>query len=155
MTISEHISRDRESALRSGDHLKLSVLRLLAAAIHNREIEVRSTTGVLAPLSDEDVIQTIRQEFKKRTDAIAAYDHGGRPDASERERREAEILKSYLPAELSDDELKAIVDEGVRVLGVSSQKDYGKLMGWVMAQVGQQASGDRVRAIAKRVVPEA
>ena len=150
MNFRENIEHDAQSALRSRDELTLSVLRMLLSAMHNREIEKRRASGSNDALGDEEVIHVIRAELKKRTDAIEAYEKGARPDAVKREQGEAEILRSYLPPELSHDELFAIVEEGITTLGVHSEKDFGKLMGWVMQRVKGRASGDRVLAIAKR-----
>ena len=149
MTIRERIEQDTKSSLRAGDARRLSVLRMLSSTIHNREIEKRAK-GIGGELTDEEVLQAIRSELKKRTDAIDAYDKGHRPEAAERERSEAEILKAFLPPELSDEELLKVVREGIAKLAVSSEKDSGKLMGWVMQRVKGQASGDRVVAVVKQ-----
>jgi len=138
-----------QSALKQRDALKLSVYRLLSAAIHNREIEKRTASGggSAVALTEEEIVAVVRSESKKRRDAIEAYRAAGRSAASEREQAEADILASLLPKDLSDEELVRMVSQGKAALGVNSPKDFGKLMGWVMERVKGQAEGERVRKI--------
>lgn len=140
------------AALKVKDELRLSTLRMLAAAIHNRELEKRAKSGQAkeVTLSDEEIVQVVRAELKKRKDASAAYTRGGRPEAAGREDREAVLLSPFLPAELSDEELEKVVLEGTALLNISSSKEFGKLVGWVMGRIRGQASGDRVSEIIKR-----
>ena len=147
--LKERIESELKQAMKSGDALKLSVLRMLSAAVHNREIEKRTRSGSGAPaeLVEDEIIPVIRSELKKRRDAETAYVAGGRPESAEREGAEAKLLESFLPPERSDAELVGIIDQGSQALGVSAAKDFGTLMGWVMARVKGQASGERVRAL--------
>lgn len=145
--LQDEITSSLRRALKERDELRLAVLRMLAAAIHNREIERRPAGGV--PLSETDVVQVIRAELKKRHDAALQFAAGGRPELAEREESEAAILQTFLPPELKDAELEAMVAEGMETLNVSSTKGFGKLMGWVMERVGGRASGDRVSALIK------
>lgn len=149
-----HIESALTQALKSGDELRLSVLRLLLAALHNREIERRTKSGEGRdiPLTEEEVLHVIRGEVKKRRDAIEAYERGGRVDAAARERQELAILSTFLPPELSDEELTKIVRDGQAATGAATEKDFGALMGWVMGQVKGRASGERVSAIVRKVL---
>lgn len=142
----EELTTALRAALRGRDALRVSVLRMLSAAIHNREIERRATPGD-ASLSHEDIIQVIRAELKKRQEAAEHFTRGGRPELARREDEEAAILRAFLPPELSDAELEAIIAEGTAALGISSAKEFGKLMGWVMGRVGGRAAGERVGAL--------
>lgn len=148
------IEAELKTAMRGGDALRLSVFRMLSAAIHNREIEKRTRSGEAkdAPLTGEEVVQVVRAELKKRRDAIDAYERGGRSEAAAQERAEAEILSSLLPQELSDGEIEAIAAEGKAALGVTAPQDFGRLMGWVMQRANGRASGERVSAIVKRAL---
>lgn len=141
-----------QNAMKSGNELERSVLRLLAAAIHNREIEKRTVPsgGVDQPLDDDEAAHIVRAELKKRRDAVAAYERAGRLEAALRERAEGEVLISFLPAELSDAEIEAIVAEGRAAFGAADDTAFGTLMGWVMGKVKGRASGERVSAIVKR-----
>lgn len=147
------IEAELKAAMRGGDALRLSVFRMLSAALHNREIEKRTRSGEArdAPLTDEEVMQVVRAEMKKRRDAIEAYERGSRPEAAAKERAEADILSSLLPRELGDEELAAIAAEGKAALGAAAQ-DFGKLVGWVMQRVHGRASGERVSAIVRRTL---
>lgn len=152
--LKERIALEMREAMRKGEALKLSVFRLLAAAVHNREIAERSKSGGGAEVSlgDAETIQVIRAELKKRRDAIEAYDQGGRPEAAAGERAEAEVLSAFLPQELSDAEIAALVAEGRTALGAASPNEFGRLMGWVMARVSGRASGERVGEIVRRAL---
>lgn len=146
------VESELKAALKSGDSLRLSVLRMLSAAMHNKEIEKRTRSEVAADaaLSDEEISGVVRAEMKKRRDAAEAYRAGGRAEAAAKEDTEAEILSSFLPPELSDAELERIVEEGAKMVGVTSAQEFGKLMGWVMGRVKGQASGERVRSAVER-----
>ncbi|MDP3727337.1 MAG: GatB/YqeY domain-containing protein [bacterium] len=150
--LKEHIDAALKQAMKDGDALRRSVFRMLSAAIHNREIEKRSSSGEAKDmvLGDGEIIPVIRSELKKRRDAAEAYDRAGRTEASAGERAEGEILAALLPAELSDEEIARLAADGKAALGAASPQDFGKLMGWVMQRVGGRASGERVSAAIKR-----
>ena len=150
------VESELRAALKGRDLLRLSVLRMLSAAMHNKEIEKRTRSRVAADaaLTDEEVSGVVRAEMKKRRDAAEAYRAGGRAEAAAGEDTEAEILSSFLPPELSDAELERIVAEGAKTVGVTSAQEFGKLMGWVMGRVKGQASGERVRNAVERKLKE-
>lgn len=152
--LGEHIALELKRALKERHALRLSVFRMLASAVHAKEIEKRTRAGEgkPVPLSDEEVTQVIRSELKKRKDAVEAYRRGGRPAAAAQEQAEAEILTRLLPQELDDDAVEAVVDEGIASLGATSEKDFGKVMGWVMARLKGQASGERVSDLIRKKI---
>lgn len=161
MSLKEKIADDLKGAMRSRDDLKLSVLRMLQSAIHNKEIEKKGrVSGEQSELTEEELIAVFRSEIKKRRDAAEGFEKGGRQEMAEKERRESEILQSYLPAELLDEVLEKIVGEVVgglgevteKSLGSARGKDFGRVMGEVMKRVRGQASGDRVNAVIKKVL---
>lgn len=147
--LKEQIESALKDALKAGDELKLSVLRMLSAAIHNREIEKRTRSGRAAEgvLDEEETSEVIRREMKKRGDAVEAYERASRREAAARERAEAEVLAQFLPPELSDGELEALIAEGQAALGVTSMHEFGKLMAWVMGRVRGRAGGERVSSL--------
>lgn len=152
--LQERVAAELKQALQERDALRVSTLRLLAAAIHNREIEKRPRSGAphSATLSDEEVVGVIRSELAKRREASQAYDRAGRPEAAARERAEAALLSAFLPPELSDGELERLVAEGAAAVGATSANDFGKLMGWVMGRARGRAAGERVAgAVRKRL----
>lgn len=145
----EKIQNDIKDAMRAKDELRLSVLRMLSAAIHNREIEKKSKSGA-AELTDEEIVAVIRFEVKKRRDAVEGFTKGGRQDSADKEAQESKILESYLPQELSDEEIEKIVKEVIVSLGDATMNEFGKVMGAVMKKTGGRASGDRVSGAVKK-----
>ncbi len=153
MNLKERIANDLKDAMRSRDELKLSVLRMLQSAIHNKEIEKKGKTGgESGEFTEEELVAVFRSEIKKRRDAIEGFEKGGRQESAEKERRESEILQSYLPAELPDEELEKIAHEVVSGMGEVTQKDFGRVMGEVMKRVKGQASGERVSKVIKIIL---
>lgn len=142
------IQQDIKDAMRAKDVIRLSTLRLLSSAIHNREIEKRAKRAG-AGLTDEEIIAVIRSEAKKRKDAIVEFEKGGRRELAAKETTEAKILEAYLPAEMGDTDLEKIVQEVIGGMDGVTQKDFGKIMGDVMRRVKGQASGDRVSGAVK------
>lgn len=159
VSFKQKIGSDLKGALKNKEELRLSVLRMLTAVIGNRSIEKRTKLskkgnvrdlGKESELTDDEIMDTIRSEVKKRKEAAEGFEKGGRTDSAEKERKELEILREYLPAEMSDEELKKIVEEEIKSTGASSVKDFGKVMGFVMGKVKNQASGDRVNMMVKQ-----
>ena len=141
MTLKQKIAEDQKNALKSGDKETLSVLRMLSAAIGNKEIELRKKD---IGLSDEEVFSVISSEAKKRKDAIEEYKKAGRDDSAKKEEFEMGVLKKYLPPEISDEDLVRIVRDGIRETGAISQADFSKVMKTIMPTLKGKASGDRV-----------
>lgn len=125
---------------------ELSALRMLIVAAHNKEISIREKGA--AELSDEQIIEVVASEIKKRKDSVEAYVAGGRPELADKETTEIKILQKYLPAQLSDDELEKIVQEVV----ASGADNFGKVMGQVMARVKGKAAGARVGELVKKLL---
>lgn len=144
MTLKEQIEKDFAEARKAKNELVVSVLSMLRAAILNAEI-----AGGRKEFSDEDFIKVLTSEVKKHKDSIAEYEKGGRADLASKEKSEMEILAKYLPAELPEDELRKIVEEKIKELGVSGPGDFGKVMGAVMKAAGGRASGDTVSKMVK------
>lgn len=132
----------------------VSVLRMLVAAMHNKEITLRKKGE--AELTDEQVIETIASELKKRRDSIEAYLAGGRQDLADKETSEIKILEKYLPEQMSDEELEKVVREVVAsgADNLPAQAGFGKVMGQVMARVKGKADGGKVGEIVKKILAE-
>lgn len=159
--LKQKIEESAKTALKRHEGDLVSTLRMLLAAIRNREIEKRTKLSkkgegadleTASLLTDEEIMEVIRAEAKKRKDAIEGYEKGKRQEAADRERRELAILQSYLPQELSDEELEKIISEVVAGLGEVTEKDFGRVMGEVMKKVKGQASGDRVSGAVKKAI---
>ncbi|MBI3420848.1 MAG: GatB/YqeY domain-containing protein [Candidatus Sungbacteria bacterium] len=133
-------------ALKNQEPELLGTLRMLLAAFKNREIEKRAKTGELA-LTEEEAVILLRSEAKKRKDAMAEFQKGGRSDLAEHEGRELITIEQYLPPELSDADIEKIVRDVAGTPSTATKKDFGKVMGMVMQRVKGQASGERVSAV--------
>ncbi|MBI4536492.1 MAG: GatB/YqeY domain-containing protein [candidate division NC10 bacterium] len=140
------LNDDLKSALRSGDKLRLSVVRLLSAVIKNREVEKRG------PLSDAEVLQAIVASCKQRQESIEQFQQGGRADLVEKESAELSILRSYLPTPLTGEELRALIGQTIRDVQAASPKDMGKVMAALMPKVTGRADGKAVSALVREML---
>jgi len=150
--ILEKINSDLKKAMRGRNELAMSALSMLISAIRNKEISLRQ--GEKVELTNEQIVEAIKSEIKKRKDSIEAYTQGGRPDLADKEKKEEEMLKAYLPPQIADEELEKIVRETVSLLGKVSEKDFGKVMGQVMAKVKATADGNKVSEAVKKILAE-
>ena len=146
MELKARLTEDLKSALRSGDKLRTSVIRLLTALIKNREVEKRG------PLTDAEVIQAVSASCKQRQEAIEQYRQGGRQDLVDKETAELAILQSYLPAALSPDELQTLVREAIRDSQAASPREMGKVMALLMPKVTGRADGKIVSALVREML---
>lgn len=142
MSLKQQLTDDLRAAMKKGDATFISTLRLVATAVHNKEIEKR-----LKDLDDEGVLAVLSTEAKKRKDAIAGYEKGGRKKLAEKEAAEFVILQRYLPAQLSEDDIRTAVEVAIAKVGATSPKDMGKVMGTIMKKLKGQADGNTVRRI--------
>lgn len=145
--LKEKIENDLKQALKEKNQAVISTLRMLNAAILNAEI-----AAMRKEFTDEDVLKVISQEVKKHKDSIEEYKKGGREDLVRKEEAELEILKKYLPKELSKEEIKKIVEEKIKELDARGPSDFGKVMGAVMKAVAGRAGGDAVSMVVKEVL---
>ena len=144
MSLREILQTDMKQAMKDRENgkLRLAVLRMVWAAIRNKEIDEKTE------LNDDAVLAVIMKEVKQREDTIKEVKDANRPDVVEKNQQEIDVLKNYLPQQLSDDELK----EAIAKTGAKSMKDMGKVMGTVMARAKGQASGQRVNAMVKSLL---
>jgi uncharacterized protein YqeY len=143
MSLNEQLSEDLKDAMRSRDELRLSTIRMLRSEIKNREIEARG------PLDDGAVQAAIRSLVKQRRESIDAYRAAGREDLAAREAAEVDVLQKYLPAELGEAELAAIIDEVLAALPEGAPRQAGPITGQVMKRVAGRADGRRVTEAVK------
>lgn len=134
----QRIDDELKAAMKAGESEKLSVLRLLKSALKNKQIELGHELG------DDDVLPVILKEVKQRRESASEFEKGNRSEMAAKERAEAEILSAYLPAQLSDDELVAIINEVIAQTGAQTVQDMGKVMGQVTARTHGQADGARI-----------
>ena len=138
-TLKEQVHEQMTAALRAGDKLRLGALRMLAAAITNREKEI------LHELSDDEVREVAGKEVKKRSESIEAFGSAGRTELAEKERAEREVLQPFAPEQLSDSDVDALIDDAISATGATSMQEMGKVMGVVMASAKGKVDGSVVQ----------
>jgi uncharacterized protein YqeY len=137
-TILEQVQSDTREAMKAGERERVGALRLVADALQKDAKE-----------GGDDEVAVLRRERKRRLEAAEAYRDGGSGERAEAEEAEAREIERYLPAEMSDDDLAALVDEAIAESGAQSPADMGKVMGSLMPKVGGRADGKRVSALVK------
>ncbi len=143
MGLEERLMEEMKEAMKANDKSRLSTIRMLRSAIQNKEIEQRGK------LDDEGIYKVIQAMVRKGEESIEQFKAGGRPDLVEKERREIEILNSFLPQPLSKEEILAIIDEVVAETQATSLKDMGKVMKSIMPKLGGRADGKVVNQLVK------
>ncbi len=146
MPLVDKIKEEFQKAMAAKDDLKVSTLRMLRAGVQNLEIELRVKKK---ELNDEAVLEVVSREVKRREESIEAFVKGLRQDLADKEIKELEILLSYLPAQLSDDQLREIVQKKTKEIGATSPSDFGKVMGPVAKETKGKADGNRLSQIVK------
>jgi len=134
----EQIQADTKDAMKAGDKPRVGALRLIADALQK---DLKS--------GGDDEVAVLRRERKRRLEAAEAYRSGGDSERAGAEESEAQLISSYLPAEMTDDELSAIIDEAISSMGASGPQDTGKVMGAAMGKVAGRADGKRVSALVR------
>lgn len=141
-TLKSRLQSDLTSAMRARDELRTATLRMALSALTTEEVSGRTARQ----LSDEEVLRVLTREAKKRREAADAFAAGGRPDRAEREEAEGAVLAEYLPAQLSDEELTALVRAAVAGAGADDPRQMGAVMKLLTPQVAGRAEGSRVAA---------
>lgn len=143
MNIIENIDTDLKTALKEKDELKLSVLRMVKTALKNAEIAAKGT------LSEDDAMKVLNTQAKQRKDAIEQFTKGDRADLADKEKAELQIIETYLPEKMGENEIRKIVQEKV---SQAEAGNFGQIMGMVMKEVGQSADGQMVRKIVQEEI---
>jgi uncharacterized protein YqeY len=147
MTLVERITRDLTAAMKAQDAARTSTLRMAKAALMNKQIDKHGA------VDDAEAVRVLQGLVKQREDSAEQYAKGGRPELAEKERAEMALLKAYLPAEVTDDEIAAAVEKAVAETGATSPKDMGKVMKAAMAALaagGKSVDGKRVNEAVKK-----
>ena len=144
MSTQEKINSELKEAMKAGEEARLSLLRGIIAAIHNQEIQKR-TSGKTDSLSEEEVIQVLQKEAKKRKEAAELFRSGKREDLAAKEEKEFQMIQVYLPAQMGKEEIKVIVDR----LYEAGNKEFNALIKATMAEVKGKAGGQEVSAVIK------
>lgn len=146
MALKEQLQSDMKAALLGGNRFEADVLRNLKAAILNEEVARNKREE---GLSDPEIEQVIAREVKKRRESIALYAQNGRQDLADDEAREVAVLEAYLPEQLSDDEIRTLVDEVIAELDVAGPQAMGQVIGGVKTRAGSAVDGALVARIVK------
>ncbi|HEY6960448.1 MAG TPA: GatB/YqeY domain-containing protein [Gaiellaceae bacterium] len=141
MTLIAEIEDDIKEAMREGDAARRDALRLILASLRSAEKEL------LRPLSEDEELQVLQRERKKRIEAAEAFRSGGREEQAEKEEAELDVLEEFMPEPLSEEELERIVDDAIAENGATSMRDMGRVMKDVMPQVAGRADGSAVSQI--------
>jgi len=152
MSIKARLEADIKSAMKAGDRARLSCLRMLKSKILEREVELRAGREPGYSLSDEETVEVIAGYAKQRRDSIEGFERGGREAQACREREELEIVTGYLPEQLSEEQLRGIVQEAIAACGASSARQMGEVMKIVMPRVKGAADGKQVSRIARELL---
>ena len=135
----DRIDKDVKTAMKSGDGVRRDALRLVLSSLRDAEKDARR------PLTDEEVLTVLRRELKRRREAAKAFSDGGAPDRAAAEESEAEMIESYLPAQLAEEDLEAIVESAILKTGATGPKEMGQVMREAMALAAGRADGKRVQ----------
>ena len=145
-SLKETLRTDLTAAIRGRDELRSSTLRMALTAVTTEEV----AGDQARELADDEVLGILAREAKRRREAATAYDEAQRPELAERERAELTVIEGYLPAQLSDEELTAIVADAIAATGAEGPRGMGLVMRQVVPQVGKRADGGRISAEVKR-----
>lgn len=147
MTIQEQIIADIKEAMKAKDQDKLRVLRSLKSKLMEKEISERK--GGEAKLTDEQAVEVLMKAAKQRKESIDQFKDGGRDELAANEEKELEIIESYLPEMMDEEEVRKVVKEKIETLGASGMQDMGKVMGPLMGQLKGKADGSLVSKVVK------
>jgi uncharacterized protein YqeY len=143
MSLEERLLEEMKQAMKSNDKLRLSTIRMIRSALKNKEIDLRKK------LEDEEVAKVIQAMVRKGEESVEQFQIGGRMDLVDKEKKEIEIMKSFLPQPLSQEEILKIIDQSIQETQASSPKDIGKVMKSVMPKIGGKADGKLINQLVK------
>jgi uncharacterized protein YqeY len=146
MGLGERLNEDMKQAMKSQDKFKLSVIRMVRSSIKNQEIDLKRT------LDDNEVLDILSREIKQRKDSLQEFEKAGRNDLVEGLQAELAILAEYQPQQLTEEEVKAIVQETIEQVGASSKADMGKVMTALMPKVKGRADGKTVNQLVQQLL---
>lgn len=145
MGLAERIQQDLTTAMKARDTQTVGTLRMVLAAVKN----ARVAAGQSGDVSDEQTLELLAREAKKRTEAAEAYDAADRPELAEKERAELGVIRAYLPEQLDEDTLRGVVDDAITETGASGPGDLGKVMSAVMPKVKGRADGKVINTLVR------
>lgn len=144
MSLSERLNDDMKAAMRNKDKFRLSVIRMVRSSVKNMEIDQRKT------LTDNEILDILNRELKQRKDSLHEFEKAGRDDLVQSLQAEIAIIAEYLPEQLSEEEIAAIVKDTIQETGASSRSDIGKVMAALMPKVKGRADGKLVNQLVQQ-----
>ena len=145
--LEQKITNDLKDSIKNKDRIRTSTLRMMIASMKNLAIEKKAEE-----LEDQDVIKVLSKQVKQHNDSIESFKKGNRADLVEKETKELEILKSYLPQQLGEDKIEEIIKKVIAETGASSKSDFGKVMKLSMQELKGQADGKLVTSIVQKLL---
>jgi uncharacterized protein len=152
MSLRDQLSADMKDAMKAGDKRKLATIRLMNAAIKDKDINSRTEGHDSEKISDATIIDVLAKMVKQRQDSIAAFDAGGRAELAAQEREEMAVIQTYMPKQMSDDEAKTAVAGIIAAVGATSVKDMGKVMAELKAKYAGQMDMGKAGGIVKALL---
>lgn len=152
MSLRDTITNAMKDAMKAGDKRRVSTLRLMNAAIKDKDINSRTEGHDSALTPDSGLIDLFAKMVKQRQESIAVYTQGGRPELAQQEQEEIAIIQSYMPKQMSDDEAKAAVAQVIAAVGAASVKDMGKVMAELKAKYAGQMDMAKAGAVVKALL---
>jgi uncharacterized protein len=152
MSIREQLTADMKDAMKAGDKRKLATVRLMLAAIKDKDINARTDGHDSEKLPDSALLDLFAKMVKQRQDSIAAFDAGGRAELAQAEREEMQIIQTYMPKQLSDDETKVAIQGIITAVGATSVKDMGKVMAELKTQFSGQIDMGKAGGVVKSLL---
>lgn len=146
MTLKDRLMEDMKVSMRNKETLRKSVITMIRASVKQKEVDDR------VDVTDDDVIELIAKQLKQRNDALVEFEKAEREDLITQTKAEIEILASYLPQQLTDEELEAVVRDAITEVNAQSMKDMGKIMGKVMAVAKGKVDGKRINEMVKKIL---
>ncbi|MFX3616045.1 MAG: GatB/YqeY domain-containing protein [Sporolactobacillus sp.] len=143
MSLIDRLNTDMKEAMKAREKARLSVIRMLKASLHNESIKIGN------PLSDDEALAVLTRELKQRKDSLQEFENAGRQDLVDEVSVEIAIVQSYMPEQLSEDELQSIVDETISEVGAASKTDIGKVMKAIMPKVKGRADGGLINRLVR------
>jgi uncharacterized protein YqeY len=148
----ERFSTEMKEAMKGGDKRRLGTIRLIQAALKDKDIELRGVGK--GPATEEDILALLQKMIKQRQESIVMYEQGGRAELAQQEREEAEIIGSYLPRQMDEAEVRAAIDAAIAETGASTMKDMGKVVGALRARYAGRMDFGRASGLVKDILPK-
>jgi uncharacterized protein YqeY len=148
----ERFTTEMKEAMKGGDKRRLGTIRLIQAALKDKDIELRGVGK--GPATEEDILALLQKMIKQRQESIVMYEQGGRAELAQQEREEAEIIGSYLPRQMDEAEVRAAIDAAIAETGASTMKDMGKVVGALRARYAGRMDFGRASGLVKDMLPK-